>query len=392
MSGVCTMRHLLQLHAANQDSKAFAIFDDGTEWSYATAQAKAEAIASGLAQRGVKAGDPVIVWLPNGTEMIAAWLGIGWLAAQFVPLNLAWRGAILANAVNLIAAGVAIVHADLTSEIDSKAFRHVIVVGDDKVEHRFQDLLVAPGPVAFDPVHDWDTMQLTFTSGTTGASKAVIGTYAQAAAFLSPPDPAALGADARFLLVLPLFHAGGIASLYAILRSGGTVIVPRQFRTSDFWPLVRHRGVTSTTLVQQMAAFVLDMPFSLDDHAHSLRHVNIAPMGMAAYRFADRFKTDLWTSYGSTEIGAPIASPACPSLPGVTGRLRPLYEARIVDGHDQELPIGKVGELIMRADRPWTFTPGYFRNAEVPRGATAGFTQVIFSVRTQMAISILLIG
>lgn len=365
----CTIRHLLACHAAAQADKPFAIFEDGLTWNFVEALAKAKAVASALSQRGVRAGDPVIVWLPNGPDMIAAWLGIGWLGAVFAPLNLAWRGAMLANAIDLIEAEIAIVHQDLLPGLDETAFRQIIVAGADKAVRSFADLLPATEPPEPEPVQDWDVMQLTFTSGTTGASKAVVGTYMQAAAFLSPPDPDALGENARFLLVLPLFHAGGIASLFAILRSGGTVIVASQFRTSEFWQIVRALGATSTTLVEQMAVFLMGQPAQADDRSHSLRHVNIAPMGRTAYAFMERFGVHLWTSYGSTEIGAPIASAAQPSDPGVTGWLRQGYEARVVDSHDQEIPRGKAGELIVRADQPWAITPGYYRNADATNTA-----------------------
>jgi crotonobetaine/carnitine-CoA ligase len=41
------------------------------------------------------------------------------------------------------------------------------------------------------------------------------------------------------------------------------------------------------------------------------------------------------------------------------GRLTPGYEARLVDEHDNEVPAGEIGELIVRSDRPWTLNLGY---------------------------------
>jgi crotonobetaine/carnitine-CoA ligase len=42
------------------------------------------------------------------------------------------------------------------------------------------------------------------------------------------------------------------------------------------------------------------------------------------------------------------------------GRVRPGYEARVVDEHDQEVPDGTAGELVVRSDEPFSFASGYF--------------------------------
>jgi carnitine-CoA ligase len=44
----------------------------------------------------------------------------------------------------------------------------------------------------------------------------------------------------------------------------------------------------------------------------------------------------------------------------VMGWLRPGFQARVVDEHDVELPPGDAGELVLRADEPFTFATGYF--------------------------------
>ena len=46
------------------------------------------------------------------------------------------------------------------------------------------------------------------------------------------------------------------------------------------------------------------------------------------------------------------------------GRPRAGVEARVVDENDCEVPVGEVGELVLRADCPWTMTHGYYKNPE----------------------------
>ena len=66
-----------------------------------------------------------------------------------------------------------------------------------------------------------------------------------------------------------------------------------------------------------------------------------------------------------TEISTPIVTEPSTRRPiGFCGRLRPGIEARLVDENDCEVPPGTVGELIVRADRPWAMNHGYYNNPE----------------------------
>lgn len=359
---------ILARHAATQGDKACAVFDDGSSWTYADALTEARQVAGALARLGVAKGERVFVWLPNGKAFLRAWLGTSLLGAIMVPCNLAWRGRMLDHALALCGARVAIVHCDLVERLADQplhALEHLIVAGglsefDLPLSVWPEALLEAEaGQLPEAELQPWDSMCLFFTSGTTGPSKGVLSSYRHAAAFLAPPDPAAMDGNARFLLVLPLFHAGGLVSAYTLLWAGGTLIVPGSFSTERFWSLVRDHAVTSTTLVEQMASFLLSRPAADADAVNPLAHVNIAPMGPTAYAFAGRFAARLWTSYGSTEIGAPITARAEPDRPGITGRLRQGYAVRLVDAHDIEVSHGTVGELVIRADQPWTMLSGY---------------------------------
>jgi crotonobetaine/carnitine-CoA ligase len=374
------LSELLRWRAEQQPEQVFAAFVDGPSWTYAQTCAEARRIAAGLHALRVQPGDAVLCWLPNGPDALRAWFGINALGAVHAPCNLAWRGRSLAHALELSGARVAIVHRDLLprlAEVPTHRLTHVIVAGgaaDVALEMPTLsiDALADAGAGSAPPrpdVRPWDDMQLVFTSGTTGASKAVRTSYVHAARFLESPYADTYGPAAVVLLVLPLFHAGGLATLYSVLRDGGTAVIPTAFKTADFWPWVRRYGVTSTTLVEQMAAFLLAQPPDAADRGHPLRIVNIAPMGPAAYRFVERFGVQLWTSYGSTEVGAVLRCAAQPTRSGVTGRLRDGYEARLVDEHDNEVPVGSPGEMVLRSDQPWVFATGYLGNAEATAAA-----------------------
>ena len=52
--------------------------------------------------------------------------------------------------------------------------------------------------------------------------------------------------------------------------------------------------------------------------------------------------------------------PAAERRLGTMGRVRPGFHARVVDEYDNELPPGTPGELVLRADEPFSFATGYF--------------------------------
>ena len=95
---VCVLRPLLDRRAGATPDKVFARFADGTEWTY-TLRAIARRTAIGLAALGVAQGDKVLSWLPNGPDAIRIWFGLNYLGAIYVPINLAYRGGLLAHVV-----------------------------------------------------------------------------------------------------------------------------------------------------------------------------------------------------------------------------------------------------------------------------------------------------
>jgi crotonobetaine/carnitine-CoA ligase len=73
------------------------------------------------------------------------------------------------------------------------------------------------------------------------------------------------------------------------------------------------------------------------------------------------------TGYGTTEVGFPISTPWDPPNDRTCGRRRdgtPGYELRLVDEHDEPVPTGQVGELIVRTAVPWSMNTGYWGRPE----------------------------
>ena len=363
----CVLRSLLDRHACERPDKVFARFIDGSEWTYAETCRRARRIAAGLKRLGVRKGDRVVSWLPNGPHQLEMWFGINYLGAVFVPVNLAYRGLLLEHVIRNAGAKVAVMHHELAPRmagLDRSALEIVVVRGplpdvDLGVTMRPYETLQddADGLDALEPIHPWDTQMIIFTSGTTGPSKGVLCSYAHT--FATGDALRYVTGEDRELVILPLFHVGGASLAYGLLAKGGSVAVVEAFDTRAFWDIVRKTESTSITLLGVMAPFLLKEPESPRDRDHTLRIAIMIPLSDHAPDFTRRFGVEIFTAFNMSEISTPIVSGLNPTLAGSAGTIRAGVTARIVDENDCEVPVGETGELILRTASPWAMNHGY---------------------------------
>src|SRR5215218_4145988 len=368
----CVLRPLLDRHAAATPDKVFARFADGTEWTYRQTQAIAQRTAIGLATLGVKQGDHVLSWLPNGPDAIRVWFGLNYLGAVYVPINLAYRGGLLAHVVANSDAKVIVAHADLVgrlAEIDRAALTAAVVLNGmapaiaGLTMHARDALEPAHGelPPLSREIVPWDTQSIVYTSGTTGPSKGVLASYLHLYTMGTESFPS-LGSDDRFMVNLPLFHVGGTVAVYAMLAAGGSIAIVEAFDTASFWRVVTETGTTACVLLGVMTPFLVKQPPGPQDRSHTLRSAIMVPLCEDAAAFSARFGCEVYTVFNMTEVSTPIRSGKNPSPLATCGRPRPGVEARVVDENDCEVASGVVGELIVRTDRPWAMNHGYYKN------------------------------
>lgn len=139
-----------------------------------------------------------------------------------MPLNTAYKGNLLNNAVELSDAPVLVAHEGLLPRLEegnTGSLREVIVVGDGALPAignlRFHTTSALSSTDTVEPekeVQPWDTNYILFTSGTTGPSKAVMCSYMQT--WIGAP----MGMDYfkpadRLLANLPLFHVSGTGAV-----------------------------------------------------------------------------------------------------------------------------------------------------------------------------------
>lgn len=371
---------LLAAQAAHRGSEIFLRTRD-TQLGFAELQQSVLRLAAGLSAIGVRRGSRVALMLPNCIEFVQIVFAVAHLGAVLVPLNTAYRGRILGHVLEKSAPMMLIVDETLLNQVigqyEGLASLAGIVVRRRSAGSPFPilslpgfDLSALPegGAVDADPaVPGPDDLQaILFTSGTTGLSKGVMVPNAlsieSARTFLSL---VAHEEGETIYCPLPLFHASGLwEGLIAPLMAGSPVALVERFSVSRFWSDVRAFDARIAMGVFSMVPILLNQTPGADDRDHPLRAYYTGKSSHDA-EFTRRFGVRCVENYASTEAGIPIASRYGEWVPGSCGRpCLHTHEVMIVDAWDREVPHGSVGEIVVRPRRPFTVTPGYYRDAD----------------------------
>jgi fatty-acyl-CoA synthase len=191
----------------------------------------------------------------------------------------------------------------------------VLTIGPvpDELSHVGHDLAAAaasfdPQPlsaVTLDPDH---IVSITYTGGTTGKPKGVIGlsrqmntmTQIQMSEWEWPESP-------RFLMCTPLSHAGAAFFVPTVLK-GGCLYVLSKFDPAEVLATIEEQRITATMLVPSMLYALMDHPDSRTRDLSSLETVYYGASAINPVRLReaiDRFGPIFAQYYGQSE--APMA-------------------------------------------------------------------------------------
>ena len=371
----CVLRYLLDRWANERPDQPHVVFADGAEWTFAELRDKVRTKAAGLRAMGIEQGEHVAVWLPNGPDALIAFYAINYIGAVFVPFNTAYRGQLLQHVIANSGARVLLVHPDLVPrlhEIDlGRVERLVVTTGIEVPEaprpiQRYDELAGAADETLelARPIEPWDIQSIIYTSGTTGPSKGVLSSYLHMFTNAGPESWPMVDENDRYMCVAPIFHIGGMGPPFVMLARGASVAMIDNFSTEDFWAVAKATQSTVVFLLGVMATFLLKAEPRPDDRDHTVKKAFMVPLTGDAPAFTERFGVDIYTIFNMTEISSPIVSEANPTKIGTCGRVRDGVDVRLVDRNDCEVPIGEIGEMLVRTDRPWAMNSGYNANPE----------------------------
>jgi fatty-acyl-CoA synthase len=241
---------------------------------------------------------------------------------------------------------------------------------------------------------------LTFTGGTTGKPKGVIGTAESITTMTSiqlaewewPEHP-------KFLMCTPLSHAGA-AFFTPTLIKGGEMVVLGKFDPAEVLKTIEEQRITATMLVPSMLYALMDHPDSRTRDLSSLETVYYGASAINPVRLAEaieRFGPIFAQYYGQSE--APMVITYLPKGDHDEKRLtscgRPtLFVRCALLGEDgNPVPQGEVGEICVSgpllASGYWnlpdataeTFKDGWLHTGDLAREDEDGFWFIVDRVK-----------
>jgi fatty-acyl-CoA synthase len=359
---------------------------ENSAWTYAEF-VHAAIVRAALMQELRRPGPFHVGVLLENVPEFPMWLSAAALAgATIVGINPTRRGAELARDIT---------HTDCQLIVTATEHRELldgldIGIGTDRIlltdsgAYRRELAAFADAPVPRATVSGRDLYLLLFTSGTTGAPKAVLCSQGRLAIIAEKVvETADLTPDDVCYAAMPMYHSNALMAGWAPAIAGGsTVVLRRKFSASGFLPDVRRYGVTFLNYVGKPLSYVLATPEQPDDADNTLRLVfGNEAADLDITRFARRFGCRVIDGYGSTEGGANVSrTPDMP--PGSLGRapegtvvLNPETEAECPPARFDDKgvllnPDQAIGELVNTLGAAGF--EGYWKNDEANAARTRG--------------------
>jgi acyl-CoA synthetase (AMP-forming)/AMP-acid ligase II len=341
--------------------------------TYGEVATLARRLATGLARRGIQAGDAVCIYVPNSVEGALGFYAVPTIGAVLVPVApfygmkelrfiLARSGARILITADAPAGGrsdgsaggrlegIAALRAELP------ALEDVYVIGETMpAGMRPYKELLAPEPLAELPAVDPDGVAaVAFTSGTTSDPKGVVHTHR------SLCSEVRLHMDTAPRQKRPLLVGGPISHITGMLI--GIMLQPYRgvpVHIIEGWdvPLVlramREAGLTAGAGATVFLNSIFNHP---DTTREDLANLEDVPMGGSTIPipFAEHCESlgiKIMRFYGSTEhpsvTGVPADAPLA-KRQRTDGRALPGVEMRVLDEDGNALPPDTPGELVTR--------------------------------------------
>ena len=373
----------LEAQMQAQGDKTALVFK-GKETSYAQLSSLSNKVANALIKDGVKPRSRVAFMGNNSAIYFELLLGVQKTRAALVGVNSRLAPPEVAFVINDAQAEMIFVdrnYAPLIEKIidDCPNVRRVIAMDFDHADWTgFADWRDAQSDAhpGGDYHPDDDIIQL-YTSGTTGHPKGVQLTNSNMGGALHQAsiDWGGWVSDDHVLLCMPLFHIAGVNVGLIGLNAGATVTVLPAVNPAEILRLIEETKVTILFMVPAVILFVMQEDESKSRDISSVRQVvyGASPIAEDLLVSAQQtFKCDFIQVYGLTETtGCATHLPAADHA-AERGKLRSCgkpntgVEIKIVDENNHEVPVGQVGEILIKAA---TNMKGYWNNPDATSGA-----------------------
>jgi fatty-acyl-CoA synthase len=407
---------------ARQHPNREAVIFEGQRITFAQLIERIERLAVNFLEMGIKRGDNVCIILPNCPEYLYAVGALGYIGAAAVPTSIQSGEHDLqhilsdSDAVMVLTAkrayGTDLL--DLIKKMQPSLHDLKQIIVKDDGEGVLGDGIVSLSTLLATPV-DTSTLEpmgnpstpamILYTSGTTGAPKGAIHTHrtllmgihlyvGKIASIMNPTwDLVKSGLktiktirripwlleillaflfdakQVKLLVLSPFYHIAGYFQILIVLLTGGKIVIMERFHPQKALELIQKERVTLMFGVPPMLKAMMDRP---DFDTYDLSSLVLTVTG--AMSVPPQVVTDLkekiggfvLVAYGATEMAGGMftwATDPDDKQAETVGHVNVIdgLEIKVVDDDRQEVPIGVVGEIAVRAP---SLMAGYYKHLE----------------------------
>lgn len=372
-----TLGQLLRQWAQRHADRTALVCRD-RRWTYRELDAAADRLAAGLRDRGIGAGDRVVVHLPNVGEFVVlsfALFRIGALPVFALPPHRHSEISYLCRFSGAVGYVIPDFHdgfdyRELAGHVRAEMpeLRHVLVAGNPGEFTALSDVDAEPEPL---PEPDpGDVAMFLLSGGTTGLPKLIPRTHNDYAYNLrASAEVCELGPETSYLAALPVAHNFplGCPGTFGTLHAGGKVVMAPNSSPDEAFELIERERVTITAVVPPLALLWMEAVEWAEEDISSLRLLQVGGAKFKeepARRVRATLDCAVQQVFGMAEgllcytrlddpedvVMATQGRPMCPD-----------DEVRIVDQDGNPVADGELGELQTRG--PYTHR-GYYHAPE----------------------------
>jgi fatty-acyl-CoA synthase len=361
-----------------------AVVDGKKRFNYRQLNRRVNRLANAMSGLGLKSGERVGVLSYNCVEFLELIMAAAKLGLILVPLNWRLTARELAFILNDSSAETLFFDADLLDLVEDlgedTTLNQYIAIGDRNIPgiETYDSILSAKADAEpqVDVIPDLDTPHIImYTAGTTGRPKGAI--LSQGASFwnvLNLDVSMDFTSRDRNLVVLPMFHIGGIGLFtLPMIYHGATVVIQRTFDPIRTQSLLKNENITLFFGVPAIFLTLMQHPEFRADAFKTVRIVMSggAPLPVSLVKQYHDAGIFLQQGFGMSEAAPSIATldrDLALEKAGSIGKAVFHLDARIVDEDMNELPAENVGELVIRGPN---LLQGYWN---LPDATEAAFT------------------